>query len=270
MGLTSLSYFEKTCRAFEQFREGSEKGLEFFYRQLQPNLYHRGLRYIKDDINADGIVKEAFIRLWLSRRNISSPEQLCGFVTQLAVDGFKAYFRSSKFRFERDIFRLDDIENYQEFIGDNDTQFDIEFDTMHYLPESDQNTERWQMVQAVLPKIGADQQLFIRLCLRYAFDYGRIASHLGGISDYQVANKVGKILRELKSIVADTKKLGTVKNSRFTFQGDISEEQSKILRMRYTLGYSFAEIAEELNLPQGHIQQAFAAASLKIKKIKVI
>jgi len=39
--------------------------------------------------------------------------------------------------------------------------------------------------------------------------------------------------------------------------------------MRYELQYSFSEIAAALNLNQGYIQQAFAAASLKISKTKI-
>lgn len=253
---------------FNKFREGNEKGLEFFYKLWYPRYYYWGLKYIKDDLNADCIVNEAFLRLWLFRQQISSVEQIEGFIKKLTSDGCKAYYKTSSHRFQRNMLRLDELENYQEFIGVEDTNYDID-ETIFYQQEPDEIKKQWEQIEKVIPNLNTDQQLFVRLCIKYCFDHRRIASHLGGISNYQVAHQLEKILRELKSILTDTKKLGTVKNSQFTFQGDVSEEQSKILRLRYTLGYSFAEIAKELNLTQSHVQQAFAAASLKIKKTKV-
>jgi len=125
-------------------------------------------------------------------------------------------------------------------------------------------------VKEVIPKLSLDQQLFIRLCIKYSFDYGQMAWHIGGISDYQVARKVERTLECLKAVINNTQKLSKIeKTNRFSFEGDVSEEQSQILQMRYELQYSFTEIAEALGLDQGYIQQAFAAASLKIKKTKI-
>ncbi|MFF5383723.1 hypothetical protein [Pedobacter suwonensis] len=68
-------------------------------------------------------------------------------------------------------------------------------------------------------------------------------------------------------LISDTEKFNKLENtSRFSFEGEVSEEESIILNMRYELQYSFSEIAEALNLDQGHIQRSFAAASLRIKK----
>jgi len=38
--------------------------------------------------------------------------------------------------------------------------------------------------------------------------------------------------------------------------------------MRYEMRYSFAEIATALNLSQASVQQAFANAMAKVKKVK--
>ena len=254
---------------FNQFREGNEKGLAFFYQLWYQKLYYWGFRYIKDDINASCIVNEAFLRGWLARSSMETVRQLEVFVKRLIADGCRAYYSTANHQFQRSMLRLDEIENYQDWMAGFDPRLESEEETLHGHEPDAQLKEQWAQVERVIPSLNSDQQLFVRLCMKYGFDYGRIAWYVGGISDYQVAQKVEKILKELKSILTDTKKLGTVKNSQFTFQGDVSEEQSKILRLRYTLGYSFAEIAKELNLTQGHVQQAFAAASLKIKKTKI-
>lgn len=253
---------------FNQFREGDEKGLAFFYKLWHRRYYSWGLRYIKDDVNADCIVSEAFLRLWLLRKQIASTAEIERLLKKLTADGCRAYYDTSNHQFQQSMLRLDELENYREFIAAEDPDFDGDDMLYHQEPDEAVKTQ-WEQIEAVIPKLKTEQQLFLRLCINYALDYSRIARHLGGISDYQVAYRLEKILRELRCILTDTKKLGTVKNSQFTFQGDVSEEQSEILRLRYTLGYSFAEIAKELNLTQGHVQQVFAAASLKIKKTRI-
>jgi DNA-directed RNA polymerase specialized sigma24 family protein len=255
---------------FNKFKEGNEKGLEFFYKLLYPSTYYYGFRYIKDDVNADCIVNEAFLRLWLSRKNIGDVRQIEVFVKKHTSDGCRAYYKTSNNRFHRNMLRLDEIENYQEFIGSYDPPLGDELDILYQHEPEEEFREQWEKVEAVIPNLTSDQQLFIRLCIKYSFDYGRIAWHIGGISDYQVARKVERTLECLKAIITDTQKLNSVgKTSTFTFEGDINEEQSMILQMRYELQYSFAEIAAALNLDQGYIQQAFATASLKIRKTKI-
>lgn len=270
MQISNISLQTHSNYYFKEFLEGNEKGLEYFYRLLYPSLYYRGLRYIKDDVNAGCIVNEAFLRLWLARKTISSPAQIEMFLKKLISDGCKAYFKVSGNRFQRNLLRLDELENYQEFIADHDTEMDDDGQLIYQSEPEEQIREQWEKVEAVIPNLSLDQQMFVRLCIKYSFDYGRIAWHIGGISDYQVARKVEKTLACLKSIITDTRKLDLVgSSSKFRFEGDVCEEQVSILHMRYELQYSFAEIAAALKLDQGYIQQAFVRASLKIRKIKL-
>ncbi|MGN8059713.1 RNA polymerase sigma factor [Pedobacter sp. 22163] len=268
--MEQIKPYADTAIHFEKFRKGNEKGLEFFYKLLYPRTYYYGYRYIKDDVNAGCIVNEAFLRLWLSRKVITCPEHIETFVRKLTSDGCRAYYKTSSSRFQRNMLRLDEIENYQEFIGGYDPSLEDETDIFHLNEPNEEEKKQWARVKAVIPNLSTDQQLFIRLCIKYSFDYGQMAWHIGGISDYQVARKVEKTLECLKAVISDTEKLNKIeKTNRFRFEGDVSEEQSMILKMRYELQYSFTEIAEALSLDQGHIQKAFAAASLKIKKTKI-
>ena len=260
----------KHDKYFSMFLEGNEKGLDYFYRLFYPSLYYRGLRFIKDDVNAGCIVNEAFLRLWLSRKTITSPAQIETFLRKLTSDGCRAYFKVSRNRFQRNMLRLDEIENYQDFIAGFDPETDDDQQLIYQHEPEEQIREQWEKVEAVIPNLSLDQQMFVRLCIKYSFDYGRIAWRIGGISDYQVARKVEKTLACLKSIITDTKKLDAVgSSSKFRFEGDVCQEQASILHMRYELQYSFAEIAAALGLDQGYIQQAFVSASLKVKKIKL-
>ncbi|WP_175635024.1 sigma factor-like helix-turn-helix DNA-binding protein [Pedobacter ghigonis] len=255
---------------FTKFKEGNEKGLEFFYKLLYRSIYYYGFKYIKDDVNANCIVNEAFLRLWLCRKNITCPEDIEIFVKKLTAEGCRTYYKTPSSKFQRNMLRLDEIDNYHEFIGGGNPIYEDSMEVL-YQPEAGEEEKRqWERVKEVIPKLSLDQQLFIRLCIKYSFDYGQMAWHIGGISDYQVARKVERTLECLKAVISNTQKLSKIeKTNRFSFEGDVSEEQSQILQMRYELQYSFTEIAEALGLDQGYIQQAFAAASLKIKKTKI-
>lgn len=255
---------------FTKLKEGNEKGLAYFYHLWYPGLYYRGLKYIKDDVNAGCIVNEAFLRLWLFRKRMTTVGQIEQFIKKLTADGYRAYYQTASKRFQRNMLRLDELENYQNFIRADDPADEADPDILEQ-EESDEKWKlQWAQVMKVIPNLHADQQLFIQLCLKYSFDYGRIAWHIGGVSDYEVACKVEKTLLRLRAIIIDTHNLERVgQASQYRFEGDISEEQTAILRMRYELQHSFEEIAAALNLSQGYIQKAFVNAITRIKKVKI-
>jgi len=257
-------------RNFLKFSQGDEKGLEYFYTRFYPSLYHKRKRYIKDDVNADCIVNEAFLRLWLIRSSITDPNHIQTFLLDTTFEACKAFYRTAKHSFQRNMLRLDEIENYQEFMAGYNPEEALDPDEVIYQEELDERlNQQWRKVEAVIPNLSENQQLFIKLCLKYAFNYERIAWHIGGISDYQVARTVEKTLETLKAILTSSQKLeATAKTTKFKFEGDLCEEQSRIFHMRYELQYSFEEIARQLNLSQQHIQRTFAQASTKIKRIK--
>lgn len=255
---------------FDKFKQGNEKGLEFFYKHLYPFLYFSGVRYIKDDLNADCIVNEAFLRLWVLRKTITDPAHIETFLKKITQQACKAYFKTSNSRFQRNMLRLDEIEDYQELMHGYDPQLEEDTDILYREEMDKDQKEKWVKLDALIPSLKQDQQLFIRLCLKYSFNYDRIAWHIGGISDYQVAIKVEKTLASLKAIFSNAKRLDCFeRTAKFRFEGDLSDEQISILNMRYELQYSFKEISTALNLDQGYIQKAFASACTKLKKVKI-
>ncbi len=251
-----------------KFQAGNEKGLEFFYNLWYPRYYYWGLKYLKDDLNADCIVNEAFLRLWLLRKQMASTEEMEQLLKKLTVAGCKACYRMSNHQFQRNMLRLNDIEGHQDWVAGFDPRQSDEEMLYEQDPEEALRVQ-WERVEKVIPNLNPNQQLFVRLCIKYSFNYGRIAWHIGGISDVQVAKKVEKTLACLRAIITDTQKLETARKAgAFKFEGDVGEEQLAILRMRYELQYSFEEIAEALNLNQRDIQRAFVNAMAKIRTIK--
>ena len=259
------------AKYFSIFKKGNELGLEFFYRLYYPSIYYYGLRYIKDDVNAHCIVNEAFLRLWLSRKAFNHVSEIKCFVEKLSRQGFKAYFKTANNRFNRNMLRLDELENYQDFmVGYEQSMGEYDPDIIESIEPDEHITQQWKELESLIPYLSSEQQLFIKLCIKYSFDYGRIAWHIGGISDYEVANKVEASIEKLRSIISGTKKINvTAKRQKFRFEGNLDEEQLAILSMRYELQYSFEEIAGALNLKQGYIQKVFASTLLRVKKTQI-
>ncbi|WP_231490867.1 hypothetical protein [Pedobacter sp. Leaf170] len=138
---------------FNKFKEGHEKGLEYFYRFWYPKLYYKGLKYIKDDVNADGIVNEAFLRLWLLRPSITAVEQIEQFIKKLTSDAYKAYYKTAGNKFQRNMLSLDALEDYGQFIGEIHTE-DEQLETACCQAEADEVTQtQWAQVRAVLPNL---------------------------------------------------------------------------------------------------------------------
>lgn len=239
----------------DQLRNGQESGLNHFYKRLYPVISYWALKRVKDDVAASGIAQEAFLKLWLLRAKMNDVSEIIAFLGQRIKQGCTDFYRKSADRFHRGLIKLDDIENYQEFIGGYGPE-------VVYQEELDQQKmAQWQEIERAVPNLSPNQQLFIRLCLQYSFSYDRIAWHLGGISDYEVARKVEKTLACLKNIVTGAKKLNIATTTRtFLFEGELNEEQANILNMRYELNYSFEEIALELGLSQEYVQTVFVQA----------
>jgi len=188
---------------------------------------------------------------------MNTVNELITFLGQRIKQGCTDFYRTSVERFHRGLIKLDDIENYQEFIGRCEPQEEVTYQD----ELNQQKMEQWREIEQALPNLSQNQQLFIRLCLQYSFSYDRIAWHLGGISDYEVAKKVERTLACLKNMVTGAKKLSlTATTKTFLFEGELNEEQANILQMRYESNFSFEEIALELGLSQEYVQTVFVQA----------
>lgn len=92
---------------------------------------------------------------------------------------------------------------------------------------------------------------------------------MGGISDYEVSIQVEKTIDALKAIFNSQDKLNLLnKPTKLTLEGEFSEEQAEILRMRYELQMSFDEISESLQLSSSAVKKIFIEARTKVKPTK--
>ena len=255
--------------AFHRFRAGDETGLNYFYHTYYNHYAWRAERFVKDDVAGHTIAQEGFLRLWLMRDNIRDVAHLHEFLGHQLREAGMAYYRKSLNRFHRSMLRLDGIEDFQEFMLGYEMEDEAGEDTV-YLEQLEMEKQRQlEQVNKLLPNLTDRQQLFLRLCMRYSFSYERIAYHLGGISDYEVAQRVEQCIANLKAALADTGKLDGATSTRpIIAEGMLTDEEAQVLAMRYDLQYSFEEIAEALQLDGARVRSLFVQAHAVIKKSK--
>ena len=260
---------QDTVDAFQRFRAGDETGLNYFYHTYYDYYAWRAERFVKDDAVGHTIAQEGFLRLWLMRDNIRDVAQLHEFLGYQLREAGMAYYRKSLNRFHRSMLRLDGIEDFQEFMLGYELEDETEEDTVYLEQLETEKQQQLEQVNKLLPNLSDQQQLFLRLCMRYSFSYERIAYHLGGISDYEVAQRVEQCIVNLKAALADTSKLdGATRTKPIVAEGALTEEQAQVLAMRYDLQYSFEEIAEALQLDGSKVRSLFVQAHAVIKKAK--
>lgn len=250
-------------------QEGDERGLDFFYKRYFNQFRYRAERAIEDQCNAESIVQEAFFRLWLFREQIDGEESLFNFLKKQIKAAIGVYFSKSRNRFQRSLLRLDGIEDYQEFMLGYDNELEEELDTVYLDRLEDEKQAQLEKLNQLLPHLSEQQQIFIKLCLKYSFNYERIAYYLGGISDYQVSVQVEKTIATLREVFQSQDKLTTLNQPiKMRLEGEFSDEQAEIFRMRYELQLSFDEISEALNLSAAVVKKLFITAHAKVKSTK--
>lgn len=250
-------------------RRGDERGLEYFYNRHYQYLAGRALRATSDECTADSIAQEAMLRLWLFRERIPDLESISGFLKAQVRAAVVAFYSKTKNRFHRSLLRLDAIEDYQEFMAGYELEEEEEEDTAYFAELEEEKKRNLEKINRLLPNIDNQQQVFIKLCLKYDFSYDRVAYHLGGISDYEVAMRVERSIATLKAALADTSKLDQATRTKpIVTEGALTDEQAKVLSMRYELQYSFEEIAQALQLEDKHVKALFVQAHASIRKNK--
>ena len=55
---------------FEKMQRGDTSALEYFFREYTDMLYYRAFGFVKDNLVAEDIVQEVFIRFWQLRKNL--------------------------------------------------------------------------------------------------------------------------------------------------------------------------------------------------------
>ena len=124
---------------FEKMQRGDTSALEYFFREYTDVLYYRALGFVNDNLAAEDIVQDVFVKIWESREKLGEIDNLSAYLYQMVRFKSFNYLRAEKIRQDATksfAEELDEIE-MNEYIK-NET-FRIVMQTLEDLPSGSRN-----------------------------------------------------------------------------------------------------------------------------------
>lgn len=199
---------------YELLKKGNPASLEHIHSRYKRLLFWLGKQMLDDDFVVETLVQDTFLKLWLHRDSIETPNHILGFLRFVLKRDCITYFNAPKNKFTRLTASLERFENYQDYLVGYDPMQDQE----HLLrQESDQKD--FDEVNKVIHLLDPKRKHLIELCLAYGFQYKPIAEAMGS-SVKDISNEVGRAINDLRKIIKGVlsnghrKKLAIIKNTR--------------------------------------------------------
>ena len=238
---------------FELLKEGDPVALEKIHAQYSRRIFWLGKKIIDDDYEVENLVQDTFLKLWDCREKIQDPMHILFFLQYVIKKSCLSHYNKPRNKFFRKVGSLESYENFQNYLAGYDPA-----DVVENLKDQESQQKMFDLVTSVLPLIKPERKHLINLCLKYGFRYKHIAQVMGK-STKQTVNEVNMAIEDIKKIVAVRERSEKKFKPEFE-QKAVSERQSQVLKLRCENKFSFAAIAEQLNLSQKQVHEEFMAA----------
>ncbi|AQX87589.1 RNA polymerase sigma factor [Elizabethkingia anophelis] len=252
----SLPQKLSNLQLYELLKKGNPTSLEYIHLRYKRLLFWLGMQVIKDDFVVKTILQDTFLKLWLHRDTIETPDHIAGFLRFVMKRDCIAYVTAPRNKFTRLMASLESFENYQEYLAGYDPLKDKD-----YLNRQDSDQNKFDEVKKVLPVLNHKRKHLIELCLQYGFRYKPIAEAMGS-SVKDISNEVAGAINDLKKILkTNSNEKSAVKSQKNEVQQiELSSQQIEIINRRFEQKSSFAVIARELKLSEKEVHQEFLYA----------
>ncbi|KAA0126309.1 sigma-70 family RNA polymerase sigma factor [Chryseobacterium sp. SN22] len=247
---------------YELLKKGNPASLEHIHSRYKRLLFWLGKQMLDDDFVVETLVQDAFLKLWLHRDSIETPNHILGFLRFVLKRDCITYFNAPKTQFSRLMGSLERFENYQDYL----IRYDPVQDQEHLLrQESDQRN--FDEVNKVLNVLDPKRKHLIELCLTYGFRYKPIAEAMGS-SVKDISNEVSRAIADLRKILNKSSfEQPNEKACNHEKQPDtLSSRQLEIMKRRFEQKSSFTVIARELRLPEKEVHREFLYAYQYVQK----
>lgn len=215
-----------------------------------------------DTYASSTFVQEAFSRLWLFRSHMNGMARIENFLIEEIKRATRDYYGSASEQFRRSFVSLDafnnndfllcELENEQEQVRGNQCP-----DEKDYI----------RKLNILMPNLRQDQQLLIRLCLEYGFNYDSIAEYLGGISAREIRCQVQHAIAQIRAVFENTAKLQILeKETKEQVSEVLKEEEALVLHLRCDQQLTFKEIATTLKIDLSVANSLFVSAYRKSRQ----
>ncbi|SEW49758.1 RNA polymerase sigma factor, sigma-70 family [Chryseobacterium wanjuense] len=241
---------------YVQLKKGNPASLEHIHLRYKRLLFWIGKQMLDDDFVVETLVQDTFLKLWLHRDSIETPNHILGFLRFVLKRDCITYFNTPKNKFARLTASLENFENYQDYLIGFDPQNDKE-----NLLNQESEQKKFDEVKKVVNVLDPKRKHLIELCLEYGFQYKPIAEAMGS-SVTSISNEVSRAINDLRKILnRSSLELPTEKASGNKEQTEkLSSQQIDIINRRFEQKSSFAVIARELKLSEKEVHQEFLCA----------
>jgi RNA polymerase sigma-70 factor (family 1) len=146
--------------AFGFFRQGLEKGLNYYFATYDSALLYFSSRITQDEAAAEDIVSEAFVKLWQYRESILHSKAVKAYLYQVVRNASVDYLRCKK----REQRHLQNIVHLQLVLETDLVAFEISAETHRLIHSSIENLpprcglvfRKYYIEQKTLPQIAAE------------------------------------------------------------------------------------------------------------------
>ncbi|MBP1167636.1 RNA polymerase sigma factor (sigma-70 family) [Chryseobacterium sp. PvR013] len=252
---SSLPRMLNDHQLYELLKKGNPTSLEHIHLRYKRLLFWIGKQMLEDDFVVETLVQDTFLKLWLHRGSIETPNHILGFLRFVLKRDCITYFNTPKNKFARLTASLESFENYQDYLIGYDPRQDEE-----YLLSQESDQKNFDEVKTVLNVLSPKRRHLIRLCLEYGFHYKPIAEAMGSnVKD--ISNEVNRAIVDLRKIL-NTSSIEEPKRKKSDNieKSELSSQQMEIITRRFEQKSSFAVIARELKLSEKEVHQEFLCA----------
>lgn len=67
-------------------QKGIKAAFQEFYERYAPRIYQFSLTYLKNDLDAEGLVQDVFLKIWEKREKLDSTKNIKSFIFKIAVN----------------------------------------------------------------------------------------------------------------------------------------------------------------------------------------
>lgn len=251
---------------YELLKKGDPNSLEHVYLRYKRLLFWLGKQILEDDFVVETLVQDAFLKLWLHRDTLESPDHMVCFLRFVLKRDCISYFNAPKNKFTRLTASLESFENYQDYLGGYDPLNDIE-----HINDQECAQKEFDQVKKVLGVLPPKRRHLIELCLEYGFHYKPLAEAMGS-SVTAISNEVARAIEDLRKILNRSSASFEQPQEKVSDNEGQSEKLSSrqldILKRRFEQKSSFAFIARELRLPEREVHREFLSAYQYLQKQK--
>lgn len=252
----SLPRMPTDHQLYELLKNGNPTSLEHIYLRYKRLLFWIGKQMLEDDFVVETLVQDTFLKLWVHRDSIETPNHILGFLRFVLKRDCISYFNAPKNKFARLTASLESFENYQDYLVGYDPIQDKE-----HLLQQESDQKDFDEVNKVLKVISPKRKHLIRLCLEYGFQYKPIADAMGS-SVKDISNEVSRAIDDLRKILSRSsfEKPKEKPSDNKEEPNKLSSQQLEIMKRRVEQKSSFKIIAQELKLSEKQVHREFLYA----------